>query len=157
MEGTENLLFLLLFNRKYLQKPRGRNWWDFLLETLHSIVNKFNVERRVLLAKQVPKLSFSVYIEKRLSIIHGPPSGHCVQQYWPLISTTNTHACAEARQHCLFTPPHHHHPTPLGQVSASWSPSPHTRLEQLISALGQWSKGLWFETRIGQWPYFTPQ
>jgi hypothetical protein len=28
------------------------------------------------------------------------------------------------------------------------------RLAQLVSVLGQWSKGPWFETRIGQWPYF---
>jgi hypothetical protein len=30
------------------------------------------------------------------------------------------------------------------------------RLAQFVRALGQWSKGPWFETRIGQWPYFEP-
>jgi hypothetical protein len=30
------------------------------------------------------------------------------------------------------------------------------RLVQVVSALGQRSKGPWFETRIGQWPYFEP-
>jgi hypothetical protein len=29
-------------------------------------------------------------------------------------------------------------------------------LAQLVSTLGQWSKGPWFETRIGQSPYFEP-
>jgi hypothetical protein len=38
-----------------------RNWWDSLMETLHSITNKFNVKRPMLLAKQVIKLTFSGY------------------------------------------------------------------------------------------------
>jgi hypothetical protein len=40
-----------------LKSPQ-RNWWDFLLETLHSIVDKFNLERPMLLAEQVEKVIF---------------------------------------------------------------------------------------------------
>jgi hypothetical protein len=44
------------FSIENIFKSPQRNWWDFLLKTLHSIVNEFNVERQALLAKQVPKL-----------------------------------------------------------------------------------------------------
>jgi hypothetical protein len=36
---------------KIFKSPQ-RNWWDFLVETLHSIANKFNVELSMLHAKQ---------------------------------------------------------------------------------------------------------
>jgi hypothetical protein len=52
------LLFLLLFNRN-LQKPE-QNWLDFLLETLYSIVNKFNFEWLMLPAKHVENVIFLV-------------------------------------------------------------------------------------------------
>jgi hypothetical protein len=47
--------------------------WAFLLETLYSIVNKFNFEWPMLLAKHVEKVIFLVYLHTFL--LHQPPSG----------------------------------------------------------------------------------
>jgi hypothetical protein len=55
---AENVLFLLFSIENIFKSPQ-RNWWDFLLETFHSIANKFNVEKPMLLAEQVRKLTFS--------------------------------------------------------------------------------------------------
>jgi hypothetical protein len=44
----------------YLYQMIMSYWWDFLLETLHSIVNKFNFEWPMLLAKHVEKVIFLV-------------------------------------------------------------------------------------------------
>jgi hypothetical protein len=40
---------------KTIFKRPKRNWWDFMLETLHSIGNKFYFEQPMLLAEQVKK------------------------------------------------------------------------------------------------------
>jgi hypothetical protein len=49
------------FSIENIIKSPQQNWWDFLLEILHSIVNKFNFEWLMLLAKHVEKVIFLVY------------------------------------------------------------------------------------------------
>jgi hypothetical protein len=49
------------FQSKNIFKSPQQNWWDFLLEPLHSIVNKNNFEWHMLLARHLENVIFFVY------------------------------------------------------------------------------------------------